>query len=496
MSIHADDKNTTNHENLKRSSCITVSGPASGSSCIFPFNFKGVSHTKCTTIDGDSKPWCSTKTDAKDDHISGVGAWGYCDANCSDSGSPVCSATSGPASGSTCIFPFNFDGVSYSGCATTDEDPRPWCSTQTDANNNHVSGVGAWGYCDGECSASDSGSTVCSATSGPASGSTCIFPFNFDGVSYSGCATTDDDPRPWCSTKTDANNNHVSGVGAWGYCDANCTGQGTVPPTVVTTITAPQESCQCGVKGGDSGSDYIVGGQETEEHEYPWQVGIVSRNSQRPWCGGTIISSTHVLTAAHCFEGESASSIQVLLGEHNVGDNDFTRVNVAEIIKHPDYKQDPNYDNDYAILRLAEPVTFTNKVSPACLPADLRKTYAGVLATVTGWGTLSSGGNQPTVLQEVDVTVTTNAECDSAYGSITKNMICAADPGKDSCQGDSGGPLIAPENGRQALIGVVSWGNGCAERGFPGVYARVTEKMDWILANTAGAFSSTCRALN
>merc|ERR1712037_894730 len=118
--------------------------------------------------------------------------------------------------------------------------------------------------------------------------------------------------------------------------------------------------------------------------------------------------------------------------------------------------------------------------------------------TVTGWGTLSSGGSQPTVLQEVDVTVTTNTACKNAYGSsmITANMICAADSGKDSCQGDSGGPMIAPENGRQALIGVVSWGYGCAMEAYPGVYARVTEKMDWIVANTAGTFSSTCAALN
>ena len=186
-----------------------------------------------------------------------------------------------------------------------------------------------------------------------------------------------------------------------------------------------------------------------------WQVGLVSRNGQVPWCGGTLISSSHVLTAAHCTVGSAASSIRVLLGEHNVADSVFNRVDVAEIINHPDYDSDAT-DNDYAILRLANPVTFTNEVSPACLPADLSATYAGVLATVTGWGTLSSGGSQPSTLHEVEVTVTTNAECNSAYGSITSNMVCAADSGKDSCQGDSGGPLIAPENGRHALVGTLT----------------------------------------
>ena len=141
----------------------------------------------------------------------------------------------------------------------------------------------------------------------------------------------------------------------------------------------------------------------------------------------------------------------MLLGEHNIADREFYRVNVGEIISHPEFSP-ITYDNDYAILRLSQAVAFTNEVRPACLPADLSATYAGVLATVTGWGTLSSGGNQPTALQEVDVTVTTNAVCNQAYGSITANMICAADSGKDSCQGDSGGPLIAPENGRQALV--------------------------------------------
>ena len=149
--------------------------------------------------------------------------------------------------------------------------------------------------------------------------------------------------------------------------------------------------------------------------------------------------------------GSAASRIRVLLGEHSIADSVYNRVDVAEIINHPDWNSQ-RIDNDYAILRLAKPVKFNKKVAPACLPADTAATYAGVVATVTGWGRLIHEGNQPTTLQEVDVTVTTNAECDSAYGSITKNMICAADSGKDSCQGDSGGPLIAPENGRQALV--------------------------------------------
>ena len=185
-------------------------------------------------------------------------------------------------------------------------------------------------------------------------------------------------------------------------------------------------------------------------------MGIVSRNGRRPYCGGTLISSTHVLTAAHCFEDKgvfiAASSIRVLLGEHNVADNEFTSVDVAEIINHPNYDSRTT-DNDYAILRLENRVTFNNKVSPACLPADLSSTYANVLATATGWGSLRFEGPSPNVLQEVDVTVVTNAECNRAYrGKITSNMVCAADSGKDSCEGDSGGPLIAPENGRQALV--------------------------------------------
>merc|ERR1712180_314544 len=270
------------------------------------------------------------------------------------------------------------------------------------------------------------------------------------------------------------------------------------PTTTITTegpanITTPPPTgdCQCGIKGG-SDSTRIVGGQETEVHEYPWQVGLVSRGGTTPWCGGSLISERHVLTAAHCTEDSSARKIQVLLGEHRINDGKFTRVNVANINEDPDYDFP---DGDFSILTLSNPVTFSSSVRPVCLPSDTTKTYEGEVATVTGWGTLSSGGSQPDVLMEVDVTVTTNDFCNGVYdGDINSLHICAMDAGKDSCQGDSGGPLIVQENGRWTLVGVVSFGSGCARPGVPGVYARVTQRFDWIKDNTAGTFTSTCQA--
>lgn len=114
--------------------------------------------------------------------------------------------------------------------------------------------------------------------------------------------------------------------------------------------------------------------------------------------------------------GSDPSRIAVIVGEHRIDDNQFTRIGVSAILDDPLYN-DQNMRYDFSILTLSQPVTLSTSVSPACLPSDRDQSWAGQVATVSGWGTLSSGGNQPSVLMEVDVTVQTNAQCTQVYGS-------------------------------------------------------------------------------
>jgi len=261
--------------------------------------------------------------------------------------------------------------------------------------------------------------------------------------------------------------------------------------------------CKCGLA---KRSTRIVGGKVTEVNEYPWQVGIVTAGSSSVWCGGSLISNRWILTAAHCTEGESASRIQALLGEHDYQDTTETttvRMGISKIENHPDYNF-PNYD--FSLLKMEETISFFDylHIRPICLPVDATNDYHGFVATVTGWGDLVSGGSSTNKLREVDVKVLKNTECKNDYGypsnSITDQMLCAnvEGGGKDSCQGDSGGPLVTAGAGdgvtageNYELIGVVSWGWGCAEADHPGVYARVTKQLEWIY-NTTQQGWSTC----
>merc|ERR1712013_755675 len=261
--------------------------------------------------------------------------------------------------------------------------------------------------------------------------------------------------------------------------------------------------CKCGLAKRKS---RIVGGVVTEVNEYPWQVGIVDKGYTDVWCGASLISDRWILTAAHCTRGEKAGNIQALLGEHDYSSNKETemiRVGIADIINHPDYHHQTT-DIDFSLLKMKKTIDFSkySHIRPICLPADASQDYTDFTATVSGWGTLSSGGSSSKKLREVDVKVLSNSDCKNSYSYpsswITSQMLCANvdGGGKDACQGDSGGPLVTAGTGsgvtagqNYELIGVVSWGSGCASASYPGVYSRVTKQLDWITATT----SSGCR---
>ena len=210
-------------------------------------------------------------------------------------------------------------------------------------------------------------------------------------------------------------------------------------------------------------SSRIVGGQ-TAQQPYPFFV-------QGSGCGASLIGPNLVLSAAHCWSLFEVGSTVYIGGLQFNGGEPRT---IAQRVRHPQYNDD-TLDNDFMLIRL----TSNSSKEPIELNSNTNfPSTAGTDLTVIGFGALSSGGSSPNRLQEVVVDYVTDSTCNAAYsGEITPNlMLCAASPGKDSCQGDSGGPIFA--NGK--LVGVVSWGYGCADPNFPGVYAEVAAVYNWI----------------
>jgi len=236
-------------------------------------------------------------------------------------------------------------------------------------------------------------------------------------------------------------------------------------------------------------SGFIVGGVEARQGEFSWQVSLRRKSSGSHFCGGSIISKNWIVTAAHCVSGQTSSSISIAVGDwRRSAASDVRQVLDVSLIKsHENYKPSTT-ENDVALIKVSTPIDFNDDVQPVCAP-DSSKDYAWNLVQCAGWGTLRSGGPCcPDTLQYVTMNVTTKAYCQNAYWrwgyDITDDMICSTDnvgsTQRDSCQGDSGGPLTIKEaDGTFRLVGVVSWGIGCAS-GYPGVYARVTHFNEWI----------------
>ncbi|RKT10872.1 trypsin [Streptomyces sp. 1114.5] len=234
----------------------------------------------------------------------------------------------------------------------------------------------------------------------------------------------------------------------------------------------------------------VVGGAAASTADHPWIVALASRQQfgsgrSGQFCGGALVGPTKVVTAAHCFYDEAKGRVErpglkVIVGRDDMRGTAGREVMVKSVWIHPDYSFAANM-NDVAVLTLADSQG-ARPVVELVGQGETEPYAAGTRAQVYGWGDTSGRGDYSPTLRGVDVPIVPDQTCAHAYpggpdGKFdARGMVCAGEEkgGKDACQGDSGGPLIV--GGR--LVGLVSWGTGCAEAVHPGVYTRVSSVAD------------------
>jgi|GEM_PF-196136 len=238
-------------------------------------------------------------------------------------------------------------------------------------------------------------------------------------------------------------------------------------------------------------SSRIVGGEPANILDYPWQVSLQLQPQfgGGHFCGGTVINNEWILTASHCLVWDDVDlmphHIRIRAGFSLLNSTEGSYYNIAEFILHPDYVDGQN-PNDIALLRLSSPINLDPpgvEVVKVVTQADAAAgmTDPGVMAKISGWGSLTFQGPVVNELRAAEVPIVGVSQTSYPPSMITADMIMAGVAGVDACQGDSGGPMVVPDGfGGYKIAGVVSWGNGCGLQGYPGVYARVSHFEDWI----------------
>ncbi|XP_039746144.1 trypsin-2-like [Pararge aegeria] len=231
-------------------------------------------------------------------------------------------------------------------------------------------------------------------------------------------------------------------------------------------------------KGSDD--HFIVGGQNVTIQEFPYQAYLLlKRGRQFFQCGGSIISTRYILTAAHCLTGTTKVIARVGSTDSDIGGTQYTS---RDFKSHPRYRR-ATFDYDIGYIRFEAILIDGVNTAIVTLAENGAPIRSGTILTVSGWGATEEDGSVSENLMAVQVPVVSNARCRQSYNTITPRMICAGEPegGRDSCGGDSGGPAVTNE---RVQFGIVSNGIGCARPGIPGVYTNVASLRDWIRRNT------------
>lgn len=249
-------------------------------------------------------------------------------------------------------------------------------------------------------------------------------------------------------------------------------GRGDLEDTQTRNSSAPEDV----LVDFNNGYSRIVGGLIVQEIRYPYLANVGKGNVI--FCGGSLIAKRVVMTAAHCKEADA-----VWLGNLNLMNPTGEKIPVIDVVNHPNY-MDRTSSSDIRLLYLErDAVAGPVKLITPEEWFNIKDSAPDL--TVMGWGGTGQGKSMTHILREVDVRLWDYNVCKGRYpAQLDDTMICAASAGKDACQGDSGGPLVmrgyAYDGSQDYQVGIVSWGYGCAQQYFPGVYTNVHNFLGWI----------------